>query len=169
MVRIFGSTIASVKAILTKVRDIIKGNKQATTANLISLLNPVIRGWANYHRHVVSKETFGKVDHALWKTIFQWARRRHPNKSLGWTRRRYFKSVAGDNWVLFAASKDGKEMYLRKCTKTTIKRHVKVIGEANPYDPDWEVYFEEREARKWRTENGENQKLAVLWREQNGK
>jgi len=25
-------------------------------------LNPVIRGWANYHRHVVSKDIFSSVD-----------------------------------------------------------------------------------------------------------
>jgi len=29
---------------------------------------------------------------------------------------------------------------------TPIKRHVKVQGEANPYDPAYETYFEKREA-----------------------
>ena len=29
-------------------------------------LNPVIRGWANYHRHVASKRTFHTVDHAIF-------------------------------------------------------------------------------------------------------
>ena len=132
---------ANVKAILTKARDIIKSNRQATTASLIGLLNPVIRGWANHHRHVVSKETFVKVDSATWKTTYQWVKRRHPNKSWSWVKKRYFKSVAGDNWVLFGIDKDGKEMHLYKCTKTAIKKHVKVRGEANPYDPSWEVVF----------------------------
>jgi len=40
---------AAVAALLTKVRTIIKANKQATPGYLISILNPVIRGWANYH------------------------------------------------------------------------------------------------------------------------
>ena len=29
---------------------------------LITKLNQIIRGWANYHRHVVASETFGSVD-----------------------------------------------------------------------------------------------------------
>ena len=37
----------NVKAFLGKIRKIVKANKQATTANLIAQLNPVIRGWAN--------------------------------------------------------------------------------------------------------------------------
>jgi hypothetical protein len=47
----------NVKAFLGKVRQIVKANKQAKTGNLIAQLNPVIRGWANYHWHVVSKRT----------------------------------------------------------------------------------------------------------------
>ena len=34
---------------------------------LIGLLNPVIRGWANYHRHIVATDTFRKVDHEIWQ------------------------------------------------------------------------------------------------------
>ena len=49
---------ANVKAHLDKIREIIKGNKTAKQANLIRLLNPVLRGWANYHRHIVAKKTF---------------------------------------------------------------------------------------------------------------
>ena len=48
----------SVKALLDKVREIIKGNASATQEALIQKLNPVIRGWAMYHRHVVAKATF---------------------------------------------------------------------------------------------------------------
>jgi RNA-directed DNA polymerase len=40
----------SVRNVLSKIRGIIKSHKMAKTSNLIGLLNPVIRGWANYHR-----------------------------------------------------------------------------------------------------------------------
>jgi RNA-directed DNA polymerase len=59
----------NVQAFLTKVRSLIKTNKQATADQLIQQLNPIIRGWANYHRHVVSKTTFNKVDHLIFPSL----------------------------------------------------------------------------------------------------
>jgi RNA-directed DNA polymerase len=52
----------SVKSFLANIRDTIKSNKGAATINLIGILNPKIRGWANYYRHAVSKQTFSYVD-----------------------------------------------------------------------------------------------------------
>ena len=34
----------------------------SSAAALIRQLNPVIRGWANYHRHVVASCIFSRVD-----------------------------------------------------------------------------------------------------------
>lgn len=51
----------NVHAFLEEIREVVRGNKQAKVGNLIAQLNPKIRGWANYHRHIVSKETFSKV------------------------------------------------------------------------------------------------------------
>jgi len=57
------------KALLLKVRTTVQGNKQATAGELIQKLNPVLRGWATYHRHVVSKHTFSSVDHVVFEKI----------------------------------------------------------------------------------------------------
>src|SRR6266849_2987196 len=65
----------NVQAFLEKVRGIIKDNKQATAGHLICQLNRVIRGWARYHRHVVSKETFNSIDRAIFLALWKWARR----------------------------------------------------------------------------------------------
>src|SRR5207247_2479989 len=48
----------NVQAHLEKIRDIVKKNKALPAGKLILLLNPIIRGWAQYHQHVVSKEIF---------------------------------------------------------------------------------------------------------------
>ena len=47
---------------LENVRGIVDANKTLNQAALISLLNPVIRGWVNYHRHCAATETFDRVD-----------------------------------------------------------------------------------------------------------
>ncbi|EQD55896.1 RNA-directed DNA polymerase [mine drainage metagenome] len=79
----------NVKAFLDKVRETIRVNRSSKPENLIALLNPMIRGWANYHRHVVAKETYATVDNHIWRALWRWARRRHPNKTGGWVRQKY--------------------------------------------------------------------------------
>ena len=80
----------NVKAFLKDIRETIKGHKQATAYGLIALLNPKIQGWANYHRHGASSKTFVRVDWAIEKALWQWAKRRHPKKGTHWIQKRYF-------------------------------------------------------------------------------
>jgi RNA-directed DNA polymerase len=52
----------SIKTHADKVKEIIKTHKTAPQYALIKRLNPVIRGWCNYHSKVCSKETFSSLD-----------------------------------------------------------------------------------------------------------
>lgn len=70
----------SVKTFLSKIGEVVKMNQQAKTGNLITNLNPITRGWTNYHRHVCAKRTFASVDNAILKLLWQWAKRRHPRR-----------------------------------------------------------------------------------------
>ena len=92
----------NVKAFLATIRDTVKTNKTAKQVNLIGLLNPIIRGWAHYHQGAVAKDTFSWVDAEIWRCLWQWAQRRHPNKSRYWIVRKYFHRFGTRNWV-FAA------------------------------------------------------------------
>ena len=162
----------NVSAFLTKVRTIIKENKQATAGHLILQLNPVIRGWANYHRHVVSKDTFNDVDHAIFETLWWWAKRRHPNKGKKWVKDKYFFLIEGRKWV-FSGRVTGKGGVIRtiqllRAVDTPIVRHTKIQSAANPYDPLWEMYFEQRLDLKMAADLKKKRKLLYLWKEQNG-
>lgn len=136
---------------LSKVRQIIKTNKQATAGNLILQLNPVIRGWANFHRHVVSKQTFGSVDYAIFKVLWRWAARRHPRKGKRWIKDKYFKVYGHRRWVFTGTipDKNGAPRTIRLfyAATTPIRRHIKVKGQANPYDPQWTTYFTSRQRK----------------------
>jgi RNA-directed DNA polymerase len=157
----------TIKTFLTNIREVIKGNAQATAGHLIVLLNPKIRGWANYHQHVNSKATFEKIDHAIFQTLWQWAKRRHPDKSRQWVKAKYFRTNGSRDWLFFG-EQDGKTVQLCLATNTPIKRHRKIKGEANPYDPVWEVYFEERLGLKMADNLRQRRQLIRLWKEQNG-
>lgn len=162
----------NVKAFLEKVRKVVKEHQGTTAGNLILLLNPLIRGWANYHRHVVSKETFAKVDHAIFLAVWQWAERRHPHKSHTWIKKKYFKTSGGQHWV-FSGEILGREgifqpIHLVKAKSVPIKRHVKIRSEANPYDPEWETYFEKRLDVKMVQNLKGKRTLLHLWKQQGG-
>lgn len=161
-----------VAAFLAKIREIINENKQATAGHLILKLNPVIRGWANYHHHVVSKDTFNDVDHAIFETLWQWAKRRHPNKGEKWVKDKYFFSIEDRKWVFSGKvmGKDGaiRDIHLLRAVDTPIERHTKIQSAANPYDPEWETYFEQRLDLKMAADLKKKRKLLYLWKEQNG-
>jgi RNA-directed DNA polymerase len=157
----------SVKALLEKVRGIIKANKALDAGKLVMLLNPVIRGWAQYHRHVVSKATFRYIDYAIFTALWRWAKRRHPHRSRRWLRKKYFRSIAGRSWTFHGEVK-GTTWFLFYAARVPIIRHTKVQGAANPFDPAWEAYFERRLGVKMAGNLRGRRQLLYLWKEQNG-
>lgn len=157
---------------LAKVRSTIKGNKATSQRKLIWLLNPMIRGWANYHQHVVSKKTFYRVDSEIWITLWQWCKRRHPQKGRRWIKHRYFHSVKGRNWVFTAKAASAltrQPLCLRKASDTRIWRHRAIKLDACLFDPEWEMYFEDRFALRMQYSLKGRKKLLNILLEQNGK
>jgi len=143
------------QALLTKVRGVIEKNKSAAQGRLIVQLNPIIRGWANYHCHCVASRAFDRMDFEIWRKLWRWSRRRHPTKNAGWVKTRYFHAIGGRTWT-FAAPADVQNQLNQASWKrlvyasdTPIRCHRKIRGEANPFDPRWYSYFVERAKRQW--------------------
>ncbi|MDH1668068.1 group II intron reverse transcriptase/maturase, partial [Pseudomonas chengduensis] len=164
---------ANISAHLAKLRELIKANKTIRQTNLIGLLNPVLRGWANYHSHVVAKKVFNQVDSAVWEMLWRWAVRRHPRKTRRWVKDRYFKVQGGRRWVFSCAEKsaDGrKRQYtLLDASDTPIVRHIKIKAAANPHDPAWDEYFESRWGKRMLTSAKGRAKLYRIWVQQGGR
>jgi RNA-directed DNA polymerase len=162
----------NVKTFLDGIRKTIKAALGMSAAELIDWLNPKIRGWANYHRHVVSKRVFRYVDHATFISLWQWARRRHPEKSRGWLKQKYFERHGLNNWCFFGESCDAEgiphKVRLLFASRIPIRRHVKVKSEANPYDPACETYFEKREGDHMAETFRGTRTLRFLWYFQRG-
>ncbi len=162
----------NVGTFLNGIRRLIKDARGMSAADLIDQLNPKIRGWANYHRHVVSKSTFERVDCNIFSSLWQWARRRHPNKPSRWVKSKYFERRRDCDWTFFGETCDDEgrpsKVWLFHAKNTPIKRQVKVQGEANPYDPAYETYFEEREGAHMLDTFRGTRTLRFLWYEQRG-
>ncbi|MBW4544113.1 MAG: group II intron reverse transcriptase/maturase [Symplocastrum torsivum CPER-KK1] len=152
-----------VKVHYDKIADVISRHKAAPQSALIKHLNPIIRGWANYYSTVVSKVTYAELDNLMYQKLRAWAKRRHPKKNMGDVVKRYWITIGGDNWV-FATREGNNPLRLLDHAKTPIVRHVKVKGEASPYDGNL-VY--------WSKRKGENPEMptrvAMLLKKQKGK
>lgn len=162
----------SVKSFLEKVRSIIKGNKSTKQETLIRKLNPVIRGWVNNQRYVVSSKVFSRVDYEIYKCLWQWAKRRHKKKSHKWIAQKYWHHIGSRQWTFSVPyenqSTKGEPLYckLEYATDTKIIRFKKIVAEANPFDEYWTDYFEEREGEKLLNSTKGREKLLSIWRRQ---
>jgi RNA-directed DNA polymerase len=160
------------QAFYRKVSETIGGNKAVRKEDLIRLLNPMLRGWAQYHHPVSAKQTYNRMEYLVFQRLWWWSKRRHPQKSANWVRRKYFHSVGDRHWV-FAAPivwKDGSKglFELYRISGTVIKYHTKIKGDFNPFDPGWEEYGEQfRQGRMWESMRYRKQ-WATLYMSQRG-
>ncbi|GJG95722.1 group II intron reverse transcriptase/maturase [Cupriavidus pauculus] len=136
----------NVQTFYRKVKEVISTHKTVKQEDLIRLLNPMLRGWAQYHRPVVAKVTYTKMEHRIFRALWRWAKRRHRGKNTEWVRKKYFASVGERNWVFgtTAVDKDGNRQWIElySLAGTPIQRHKKIRGDFNPFDPAQEMYGE---------------------------
>ncbi len=134
---------------------------------VIKRLNPILRGFSNYYKGVVSKQTFEYIKSRTWQYLWSWSKRKHPNKNTKWVRKRYFKTIDGNKWTFATITSDrrGKEkdLILYPIAYTPIERHVKVKGDASPDDPFLREYWEKRHQKYGKSyweRNSRNYKIA---------
>jgi RNA-directed DNA polymerase len=84
----------------------------------------------------------------------RWAKRRHPGKSTKWILSKYYKRIkeANHRFSGIELQKDGtpKVVTLLLMAYTPIRRHVKILQPAHPYDAHYDEYFEKRTSDKWK-------------------
>jgi RNA-directed DNA polymerase len=131
-----------------KLADEMRRLRGSNAGAVISVLNPVIRGWTAYHRSAVSSEIFSALGSYTWKLTWKWATWSHPGKGKRWVVNQYYGKFCpsrNDKWV-FGSRDTGA--YLLKHNWTSIRRHVMVKGRSSPDDPDLAGYWENRRKKK---------------------
>lgn len=104
-----------------KVKDIVNCST-LSTADKVSQLSKIVRGWRNYHRHCdMSGHSLWHLNHAVWKQL-----RRDKNSS-----RKKANELIGRAFPSIGYSEN---------------RHIKVQGERSPYDGDI-IYWSERNSK----------------------
>jgi RNA-directed DNA polymerase len=160
----------NVKAFYGKVRDVIERSLSVPTELLIRKLNPILRGWAEYHKGVVAKAAYSRLDHQIYWRLMRWGLRRHPRKSGKWVYEHYWQQL-GSRRAFATTTRNRQDdqvtLVLYQLADTKIVRHQKIMGAYNPFDPQWELYGEERHAAQKSQEIWDGQRL-TLWLQQGG-
>ena len=138
----------AVRRIRERLRTEMRVLLGSNAASVLHTLTPIVRGWAAYYRIGVSSEVFSALDDYMWKLLYKWIKRTHPNKSRWWRMERYFDRFnrsRNNRWV-FGDKDTGA--YLPKFAWTKIVRHVMVTGTASPDDPDLARYWADRRGKQ---------------------
>lgn len=151
-----------VKRIGNELRNMKDGKQE----EVIKKLNPILQGFANYYKGVVSKQVFSYISHKVKMRLWKWAKRRHPKKGRKWIYNRYFKTLHGRKWVFATTIEDRKNtrmLELFEIGYVTIERQVKVKGDVSVDDPTQKDYWEQRNTKQGKSyweRNTRNYKIA---------
>ncbi len=91
----------------SRVGELIRKHVGSPMEGLIKKLNQTLRGWGNYHRHVVSSEAFSQVDTYVFEQLWRMIRRRHRKKSKEWLTHKYW-SFTKRRWMFTVKGKNKK-------------------------------------------------------------
>lgn len=139
---------------------------------LIAKLNPMIRGWSNYFSITRSNNAFSQCDHSLFRVLFWWAKKRHPNKGKQWIYQNYYHTQ-----IVPRKNKEGKEYetirkwcfsykhehilkyILRNHYETTVKKISNPPLDYSPFNPTYynkqvEQYQSEYKQKLYKRQNG---------------
>lgn len=159
--------------LLKQIRMWLKTHPTVKPEAVISHLNPILRGWANYNRHGVSKRVFSYIDSQIWKALWKWALKRHPKKRKRWVANKYFKTINRASWQ-FATTITNRHakvqtIHVFKMASVPIERHVKVKGTSSPDDPKLSSYWEHRNTQYGKTYWAKGSKHLLVAKNQNWK
>lgn len=152
----------SVRAIQSKLRhtwDVLKGSN---VTRVVAELNPIVRGWATYHRTKVASRVFTDLDGWMFTKERNHTRYAPPTKPWYWRKRRYWGQLnprRRDHWV-FGDKHSGH--YLLKFAWFKIQRHVMVKGRSSPDDPSLRDYWTKRAAAQSNALPTRKQKIARI-------
>ena len=162
----------SIKKLMEKIRKIVKKMRTVPSYVLIAQINRVTKGWGMYHRHCSASETFHKIDHLIWKIIWKWCFRRHPNKGRKWVAKKYFTTHKNDRWTFFGKDTSKEKpsyYYLSNIGNIPIRRYVKIKIAANPYTKEDEPIFEKHLQRRMLNTWQYRKRLRIIFCRQEGK
>lgn len=155
MVLLIKPSKASIKKAKDSIKAVFQEYKGRPVGEIITKLNPIIRGTGNYWSCVVSKEIYSKMDEYVWLKTRKYLKILHPQKSWKWRIKRYFKpdftGASKDKWMLTDPNNNRNQIF--KMRWIPIVRHILVKHMNSPDDPSLNEYFDRRDEKEFNRYN----------------
>jgi RNA-directed DNA polymerase len=145
---------------IDNIREIVKRMEKRPQEELLSVLNPIIRGWTNYYAFTDNAATFWHCDGRMFWRLMRWAFNRHLSKGKKWIVRKYFHKINGRKW--WFATPDRKNVLRLYSKGVGRNRYVKVTKGKSPYDSDKRYW-----SNRWKISASPTQR--ILYNRQNEK
>lgn len=111
-------TRESIQYHLHECKQILQYSIASPQFKIMKKLQKKIHLWCNqYDNSVPTKKIFSYCDGILFRFLWNWAKRKHPNKSKDWIRKKYFHCLSNKKW--FFAQKMGNEFICLQLHRTT--------------------------------------------------
>lgn len=159
----------SIRALKSKLREIWRNYIGKEAWLLISKLNPILRGWAEYHRYANSNKTFRSIDNFSYLQAVRYIRRKHGRKSWTWLKNRYFTESTARKTRKTGIVKEIKLSWNFKDQNFTLiqlrtlqlMNYSSIAYGRNPYSPDLgdKHYFLTRKYQAILAKNSTKEKL----------
>jgi RNA-directed DNA polymerase len=140
------------KASVTKLRRRLRAEWRALRGHrphdVVTRLNPIIRGWANYFRTSCASRTFHALDRWMFRRELKYVRHRHPRKPRYWYKPKYWRrfNLKRQDYGVFGDKETGA--HIQRFSWFPIERHIMVRGSASPDDPNLQRYWATRQSRE---------------------
>jgi len=145
----------SIKRAKATIKEAFARKRGRPVRELITELNPIIRGIGNYWRHVVTSKIYRSIDNYVWLKTRKFLNYLHPKKNRKWKAKRYFypdhSGISKSKWLL--TDPKNTKLQLTKIYWIPIERHALVKYDSSPDDPNLKQYFEQRDEREFDANN----------------
>ena len=118
---------ANIESFKVKVNAVIRKGRGWNVETLIGNLNPVIRGWANYHRNIQASNTFDHMHRIIYEKLRKWAKLTNRKKTYRWIYHHFFAISPKGRFSCIIHDKRGKQKLLELVAPVDIRlvRYIK--------------------------------------------
>jgi len=132
---LYKPTKESLQKVKARIKLCVKEHSQLPLWMLLSKINPILRGWANYYSSSTAKVAYTHVSKYVFDSIHRTLKIRHPKLNAKVLKLKFYHKVGNRDWLMSTSTEFQrfKKINLFQISETPIKRTTRIKLDANPY------------------------------------